>query len=787
MSAKIDFKGMVTAPGLLMRSPASCVSMVNFRIPAPGVMRKRTGFQRLSAGGSGGPLWSVMSSRTLNNQVITHQGNASAGSALRIGDGSAPLTLITGTITRSTNPRLKLTLAGPAHYLQGEEGPRRLESNLSSLFYAGMPRAMAPDTYNMNAAAYTVITPAAGSWLANGANAAYRLTWHKKDASGNYELGGPPTGRVVIRNIAGSSGFTGGVANVTLRIPLPVALGSSFASAGVSASYFWRLWRSRSAATGTADDEMYLVAEAFVTAGDIIAGYATVVDVTPDDILSRGPVLHTNAVNFPEAGITNGVVYADDSPPRCEDMAFFADCLFCGNISGRASALLTLVTLPVAGDTITVNGVVLTAVAGAPGAAQFTAVAGLATLSLNLEATARNIVEAIRLIGPTAAVRAYHVSQGTQAPGSIFVEHYAFNTGFTMQSSVAVFRPNIVTAQTFNPVTETNTIAFSKAGRPDAVPVVNRLTVGPSDSRILRMIPQRNQLIVFTDAGLFRVTGTTAFDFAVTAYDQTFRLWSHDLVAQVDDAVYAWGVEGIAKITEASVGIISTPIEPTVLNLLQSQTNIDNIKLNGFAVGYRLNHKVQFWYNTSSSTPSCQDWLEYDTRTETWSLGDCRVGAVGAKSFGTARFSDDRLILVNWNGTGIDAYLYAERFPWEATPYVDEASDGTTLTTQSSAQFQFQCPDVEARPHWQQFLMQFEDGEASHYPHPTAVNVTWLVDATSEAYAATVSSPVLRLESPTSVRRDTRQQVTIAHTASEHCGIILVDQTFTLGSRFPES
>lgn len=780
MSAKIDFKGLVLAPGMLARDPASCVEIINARIPSPGVIRKRTGFERLT-GASGGPIWSIMTSRVLGelDLFLVHMGTSATGNALRLGDGSAALSAITAAdglaVTRATNPRLKLCLSGPAHYLNSEEGVRRYEPTApTTLRSAGMPRGMAPDTYNMDGAVYNVIVPAAGSWLANGANVAYRVTWHRFDSyasNSGVVYGGPPTGRLVVRNIAGSSGFTGGVANVALRIPLPYEHGS--ASTAITTSYFWRLWRSQSSATGTASDEMYLVAEAFVTAGDIVNGYSTVTDTTPDDVLIGGPRLHTNAVNVPdgETPFIAGIDNADDSPPRAEDLADFAGCMFAGNVTDRAAQALVLATTLTAADTITVNGTVLTGVAGAPGANQFTVVGGLATLSLNIEATARNIVEAANRISGTTGIRAYHLTQSASSPGIIFFERLLHNSSFSLASSVAAFRPNIATSKTFSVVPRTNAIKVSKPGRPDAMAPNLELTAGPGDSRVLRLVAQRDALIVFTDLGLYRITGSYP-DFVVTEFEQTFRLLSPDLVCQTDDAVYAWGFEGVAEITESDCTIISGPIEPLVRSYTDDASLRSYLEASGFAVGYRLAHRAMFLYNISNTNPDAIRWLEFDARTRTWAQGVLRDG----KSCGFVRWSDDRLTMGNWNGTSIDAYLYLERFPSDATPYTDDNRFGLTEAVETSIKFQFQVPGVSRRPHWRDLLLEFERSEFSFYPLPTGMTVTWAIDSDSSSYVATITEPLVRLATPDAQARATRQQIWLSHNASEHFGLIAVEQ-----------
>ncbi|MEG7677105.1 hypothetical protein U2060_15300, partial [Listeria monocytogenes] len=71
---------------------------------------------------------------------------------------------------------------------------------------------------------------------------------------------------------------------------------------------------------------------------------------------------------------------------------------------------------------------------------------------------------------------------------------------------------------------QSNLLRFSKPLRADAVPPINVLSVGNADSRILRVMPFRDRMLVFTDAGIYQVTGRTFADFSVFPFDLGYRL-----------------------------------------------------------------------------------------------------------------------------------------------------------------------------------------------------------------------------------------------------------------------
>jgi hypothetical protein len=120
-----------------------------------------------------------------------------------------------------------------------------------------MPRGLGPNTWTL----------VAGTNLGNGFARAYRVTWHRKDADG-VELGGAPTSRFVVANAVYNTGYTGGTRHVQLEVQIPKEFGTL--NTALTTSYYWRLWANRGylEASEVGDDEMHLLAEAYLTAGD---------------------------------------------------------------------------------------------------------------------------------------------------------------------------------------------------------------------------------------------------------------------------------------------------------------------------------------------------------------------------------------------------------------------------------------------------------------------------------------------------------------------------------------
>lgn len=794
----VDFKGLVTAPGLLMRSPASCTAAVNALFDAPGLVRKRPGFQR-GTNATGAGVHALHTSPILGPLFLVHEGSGTTGTGMRLASGFAASiglsSVDSSAVDRSVvGVKQQMAVSGRNHYLTADNGVRRVELASGPVRFAGMPRGLSP---SQESGLYNVLVATAPTWLAHSFSVAYRATWHRVDAGG-IELGGAPTGRAIVRNITGTTGHSGGSArSVSIRVPVPREFGTL--STALTTSYFYRLWRSRQSATEP-DDEMYLVAEAFLTSTDITNGYAVVNDLTPDAVAIGNARLHTNPVNFPDGepgALKAGQFNADDPPPAANDVATWRDCLWTGDITTWPAYTAQLLSVGgsgfVAGDTVSLDGTnFLTGSAGAPGAGQFQVVTTLGTLSLNIEATARNLVDRhnslFACLG-TSPVFAYYVSQSSAAPGQIFVETKQHGGGASPTTSrPAAFRLPSSASQ----VVATNRIRYSKPGRADAMPVINEFDVGPRSSTVLRLVPYRDRLLVFTDTGIYQVTGSSYADFEVSPFDLTYRLLGRGLVALCDDRVYAWCAEGIIELDEGGVRVISASIEPTITALVAAGGT--SLPSYGYAVGYRLQHRVVFMYPSDalSGARGCIQGLAWDTRTQAWSqisFTDAEVADNGFKACGVARFSDDRLVLGWWNPAGGDGQVFVERRGLTAADYTDDDAAGNSVTYAFSLAWQFQVPDAEGAVHWQQTVLHFDGGEFAWRGNPTAVTLAYNTEWAAGTITPTVAAPpfgvsaVSRVEIPRVVRRGQRLRLTVTAPGGAF-GLVGLSQSYRPGTRF---
>lgn len=804
-SGRIDltsFAGLVTAPGMLERNPASCVDVVNWEFPAPGVIRKRRG-QARQPGNTGGPVWKLLTSRLMGNNVLAHVGTGTSGTQLRYGDGSAALTALTvvdgDNLERQRETRMQGAVCQRNHYVTSDVGVARVESTMTTAAYAGMPRGQGPS-----------VNPSlvSGSSLADGYARAYRVTWHKQDADG-VELGGAPTSRWVVANRSYTSGYVGSAMGARCRFLVPHEFATL--STALTTSYYWRLWGTRTydEANGQlGDDEMLLVSEAYLTAPDIAAGVVTYDDSTPDSFLLSSPRLHTNLYNFPpgEEGLRQGVVNEDGPPPIANDVAYWQDCMWYADIEWRPRFTAALISNLANNDTVTLavdaGVLVLTAKTVPVGVDDFRIVTAAPTTAINIRETTAAMCAAIcaRAKAYGYGITAHTTATGGTLPGLFFVESSKPQpSGMGFASSVASkfqFFDGMNASINAPTGAATNGLVFSKPLRADAVPPINVLTAGPADSRILRIVPFRDRLLVFTDYGIFQVTGRTFADFSVFPLDLGYRLMGRDLVATCDEKVYAWCFEGIVEIDDGGVTVVSAPIEPTIEAALLAlgspapSQGYSIVAALGYATAYRNQHQVRFHFpevDSSSYVNGCYAWLAFDTRTRAWTKGAfTKLDAndfVDNRSCAVVRFGDDLICYGNWSNGG-DTRLFLERRSYTATDFKDDTNEGTEQPVESSLSLQFQLPEQSGAQHWQQTLVNWDASEQWWRTRPSAVGIGHTTEETGVSQAVTVTSNQTRCEPTLATRRGQRLSVSVTHVISEYAGIVGVSQSYRSGTRF---
>ncbi len=536
---------------------------------------------------------------------------------------------------------------------------------------------------------------------------------------------------------------------------------------------------------------MNLVAEQFLTAGNITAGYVDVTDTTTEAFRTLGTALYTNEALGGDDGIGGpGIKQSNDFPPRARDVALFSECLFFSDLRYIDTMDLTLLSTVAgtgitAGDTLTIGGITYTAIApGAPANNQFvvnTVAAGSAAAE-SRERTAQNLVECINKSTTNTSVWAYYASEPGGLPGKIRLEARINVSSFTASASAhgTAFLPSIAATIISAADTYANGYAFSKPGLGDAVPSVNVGFLGRDDTALLRMQVLRDAIYFFTDCGIYRLTGRSFADFEVQEFDLTFRLRGREMVCVCDDYIYAWGYEGIARISSAGVEYISNAIEPLVWDAV-NDAGSTWLATYSWAAAYRSRHKVMFAVPDQGDNKNCNLVLVYDTRMEawtTWLFKDAPdANRTRGHTTGAVRVSDDLLFLGQWDSTGGDSDTYKERQTYAAADFKDDTYSSVDQAITKTVRWNAVVDSPELATHWDELHVLY-DVSSTFVPWttPTALTATFTADLASAssaiAIAPTATSRMSRCLVPRAQRRSARLSITLVHaTASEYFGL----------------
>lgn len=492
-------------------------------------------------------------------------------------------------------------------------------------------------------------TTGAAGWMANNVQAAYRVVWGIIDANANKILGAPSQ-RIVVSN------SSGGTRNVIVTFTIP---------AGITTSHFYQIYRSAVSIDLATEpnDEMQLIVEKNPTAGEIVALSVSYTDQTADSL--RGASLYTNPSQ-------QGIAQANDTPPIATDIAVYKNQMLFGNVIGKHRMYVTLISVGGSGlvvdDTVTIAGVLYTA-KGAENAAagQFLCSTG-GTASQNIDTTARSLVKVINQYASNTLVYAYYITGFNELPGQILIEERGLGGSafVAISSRGGAFSPELPgSGTTYSSANDTapNRIFVAKAGQPEAVPLLNYVDVGSALANLRRIMPTRGAVYVLKDDGVFRITGETLADFRVDEFDGTTTITAEESAVTFNNSVVCFADQGIVRISDSGVEIISRPIERSLLELM-IQSNFNEVC---FGVSYESDRKFILGIQTSESDTTATQQFVYNALTNSWTRWsrNATCGIVGD--------ADDKLYF----GSGTVNRVNQERKDYMSTDYADEEIDVT--------------------------------------------------------------------------------------------------------------
>lgn len=201
------------------------------------------------------------------------------------------------------------------------------------------------------------------------------------------------------------------------------------------------------------------------------------------------------------------------------------------------------------------------------------------SISVQLRTTAVGLVKAINR-DVSSLIYANYVS--TTIPGQMRFQAKGFtDTIYVRANSDAVgagFLPALpgsftTGTQVFSDDDlEPNVLYASKLLEPEAVPLVNRFEIGSRSKAILRIMPLRDSVIIVKEDGLFRLTGDTPAGYTITVLDATVICVAASSAKLLNNEVILLSNQGVCRISESSVQIVSRRIDDSIQPILGADT-----------------------------------------------------------------------------------------------------------------------------------------------------------------------------------------------------------------------
>lgn len=611
--------------------PGSMTVANNVVIDKPNVADTRRGFKQFGTTLTT-PIYKLFSfqDRLLSHHVTTLSYDST-------GDGD--WVDYAGTFDAITGTRIKSAQANQNFYFTTDNGIYKIDELTNDPYVAG----------GIAALDVTVVINGASGFLSNNSQCAYRITWVYEDANGNL-IEGSPSMSTTLTNTSGSPTN----ASVTFTVP-----------DGVTTDFYYRLYRTLQ--TGSTSippgDSFQLSYTAQPTAGEITAKSVTVTDTTVDLLL--GTALYTNP------GV-QGEFQTNDAPPLAKDLCTFLGMMFYANCSTIQQRYITLISVGAPdgiqiGDTISFVGSSTRTYTGAAAnnfASQEFKVDTSSTIAPNIDATARNLVSAINRDPSNTQFYAYYVSGFDQLPGQILIKARNLSqSAFSIISSRGgAFSPAIPSSGTSyissnNEVK--NGVYVSKTNQPEAVPTVNLIFVGSGSQDIFRVYPLRDAVVVESEGGVFRITGSSPSTLTVTPFDNTVIQFGIDTGVTLNNSVYSYATQGITSITESGSQIMSRNIEGNLL-ALSAPSLYPSFPTISFGISYESDRKYILALAAEPEDTVSTMQFVYNWITQAFTTWDLSITA------GIVNPADNLLYLA-----GSDGQVLQERKSFTLTDYVD--------------------------------------------------------------------------------------------------------------------
>lgn len=291
--------------------------------------------------------------------------------------------------------------------------------------------------------------------------------------------------------------------------------------------------------------------------------------------------------------------------------------------------------------------------------------------SQQLEQVARSLISVINQQDTIAY--AYYDSAYDEVPGKIRFEQqdvtgpqFYFTASLGAGSQFTPALPVSGTAVISSNEVSPNRVYYSKLQQPEAVPLSNYIDIGPKDREIKRIIALRDSLFVFKENGIYRISGETA-PFVVQEFDFSSQVLASDSATILNNQIYALSTQGVIKVSDTGVDIISRPIENLILKILRNQYDYKNLS---FGVGYETDRAYLLFLPSNPSDTVATQCLRFNIFTNTWTKWDVSA------TCGLVNFADETLYI----GAGDINYVEKERKTLTRMDHADREYSLTILT-----------------------------------------------------------------------------------------------------------
>lgn len=632
---QLDSKGLYTYPNPLSQVPPGAMTIAqNVVCDSPGTVETRRGFDFY-----GDPLPSAaVKAYVYMTRLIFY---CIDGELVYDSDGAGTWVTYAGTFSPPSGSFLNSTQANGNFYFTTNNGVYKLDELAGTPQLAGSPEGLD----------VTLTVNGTGTAVPTSSQVAYACVWGYIDSNDNLILGAPTQWAYYVN----TSGNTNDI-DITTTIP-----------AGVTTDYFVQIYRTPSTSSSSIvpGNNFQLAVQYTPTGTDITNKYVTVTDATPDSLL--GAYLYT------ADGQPNNL--PNTPPPLCIDVATYNSMNFYINFQTLQQATFTLAGVDSpdglqVGDTfvITDSGAALTRTYTAAASNDFTnqefAISTSGTIAEDIDNTARNLVAAINQDPGNTLWYAYYQTGTNILPGAVILKARNLQTdSFYLNSSrTTCWTPVIPSAGTDYISSNTaspDSFMVSKVAEPEAVPVAYTIPVqsGNVAIQLYRGLALQDALYLFSNGGVFRVTGSDPTNLQVILFDSSALLVGLQTPQILNNSIYYNATQGICNVSSGGNQILSRNIERDIIQL----SALSNFTSLAFGCAYESDRKYfLFSPSNAADTQATQEYV-YNWITTAFSLWTRSAGAAIVNQ------STNKLYISDGDG-----YVYEERKTYSDLDFADE-------------------------------------------------------------------------------------------------------------------